>query len=113
MQITEPDMSESEMEMEFNSLYNKEEEKLDAYLPAVDVGVSIGIPSTANYLCLLFGIPIIIFQGFDRTGFFSTDEAWNEDNGFLVTKKELNGAYSQVDKQTIKALILAKKNIEF
>src|SRR3989344_5784752 len=32
---------------------------------------------------------------------------------FLVTKKELNGAYSQVDKQTIKALILAKKNIEF
>ena len=39
-------------------------------------------------MCLLFGIPIIIFQGFDRTGFFSTDEAWNEDNGFLVTKKE-------------------------
>ena len=65
-----------------------EEEKLDAFLPAVDVGVSIGIPSTANYLCLLFGIPIIIFNGFDRTGLFSTDEAWNEDNGLLVTKKE-------------------------
>src|SRR3989344_8015617 len=32
---------------------------------------------------------------------------------FLVTKKELNGAYSQVDKRTIKALRFAKKNIEF
>lgn len=65
-----------------------EEEKLDAFLPAVDVGISIGIPSTANYLCLLFGIPIIIFRGFDRTALLRTDEAWNEESGLLVTKKE-------------------------
>ncbi len=34
-------------------------------------------------------------------------------NSFIVAKKEINLAYGQVDKDTIKALKFAKKNIEF
>lgn len=34
-------------------------------------------------------------------------------NSFLVTKQEVKQAYNQVDKETIKALKFAKKNIEF
>ena len=34
-------------------------------------------------------------------------------NSFLVTKQEIKQAYRQVDKETIKALKFAKKNIEF
>ena len=34
-------------------------------------------------------------------------------NSFLVTKQEVKEAYKQVNKETIKALKFAKKNIEF
>ena len=63
-------------------------EKLESFLPAIDVGILIGEGSTAGYLSILFGVPIIIVKNFLRADILITVEDWNQDNGLLVAKQE-------------------------
>lgn len=65
-----------------------EGQRLESFLPAVDAGIIIGEGTTAGYLCILFGVPIIVFRRFMRATVFNTVEAWSQDNGLLVAEQE-------------------------